>query len=917
MDLPKDIEELVEKHTLADDVEIDDPNCPVCLLPYSSQSSSELPLKIPGCSHIMGGRCLATWLAGSNSCPLCRTPVLAIATHRGRFFEVSTAELEAINRGDFAQGPYWRFRLAAWSIPRDYITPPFFCMFSPFESSFWQLCEAVISVMPLRRPSAAARHIPDFIHSNHHGTKYVLDDLSLAHTEKVRNLRLGDRRPEMDPQSSSTTTLESRRPLQVHSCVICQRRKVKCDRSDPCSNCVKHRVQCEYRSPAPPKRRKRASPDPDVHAKLKRYENILQRHGVNPEEVYDKPLPARPDYPLALARAKETNNTSDSAHETPQHSSTFKHLEELLEGSDDESRKPGPGVIQKAYDKLHADGSGLLFGFSVKDELKSLHPQPINIFRLWQTYLNSVYPLSMLFHAPTVQQQILDASANLDNVSETMEALMFAIYYAAVVALTAEDCEAMFGLSQSVVVNKYMLATQQALNAAKLLKNMNMTVLQALVIFLTASRHSIDPRSLWIHCGTAVRLGQRIGLHRDGTTVGLSPFDTEMRRRLWWQIVLLDSRVAELSGAGTSVLSTPFDTFLPSNVNDSNLLPEMGEMPPEQKGASDMIFCLTRCEIANFMKQSNTTFFFDGAWARSDGAPASLAEKDAAIDELEDHLERKYLRHCDPQITLHFLTKIFTRTALWRMRLVAHHPRHYPDRGASMPAAEKDLLCRLSLNMIENDNIAHRNRSADRFAWFVNTNFQLPAFIYLLSELRHRTRGELSDRGWDAIAEGFRNRIDFIAERKHSPVFQATSALALKAWQAREMDALAHGEPGLQQPEYITTLKGIVGNPTPQPKNKHQRRFEDNKHEYMHTPTDSTIGDSSSFQQGTPSNGSTTATTAPPPPPQARALGQEPTEWSPIDWMYWDELIQNWEPGINADGSGELDFNFGGGFHVG
>lgn len=123
----------------------------------------------------------------------------------------------------------------------------------------------------------------------------------------------------MDPQSTSTTAHESGRPLQLHSCVICQRRKVKCDRTDPCSNCVKHRVQCEYRSPAPPKRRKRASPDPDVHAKLKRYEHILQRHGVSPEELNDKP--ARPDYHLAFARSKETNNTNDSDHVTPQSSS--------------------------------------------------------------------------------------------------------------------------------------------------------------------------------------------------------------------------------------------------------------------------------------------------------------------------------------------------------------------------------------------------------------------------------------------------------------------------------------------------------------------------------------------------------------------------------------------------------------------
>ena len=90
----------------------------------------------------------------------------------------------------------------------------------------------------------------------------------------------------------------------------------------------------------------------------------------------------------------------------------------------------------------------------------------------------------MIFHAPTVQQQILDASANLENVSESVEALMFAIYYAAVVALPAEECEAMFGLPQPVVVNKHMLAAQRALNAAKLLKSLDITILQALVIFL-------------------------------------------------------------------------------------------------------------------------------------------------------------------------------------------------------------------------------------------------------------------------------------------------------------------------------------------------------------------------------------------------------------------------------------------------
>lgn len=376
-----------------------------------------------------------------------------------------------------------------------------------------------------------------------------------------------------------------------------------------------------------------------------------------------------------------------------------------------------------------------------------------------------------------------------------------------------------------------------------------------------------------------------------------------MRRRLWWQIVLLDSRVAELSGAGTSILSTPFDTFLPSNVNDSNLNPEMGEMPPDHLGASDIIFCLARCEIGNFLKRSNTTFFFfDGAWARSDGSPASLAEKDAAIDELEHRLEERYLKHCDPQITLHFLTKIFSWTALWRMRLVAHHPRHYPDRGASMPAAEKDLLCRLSLNMIENDNVAHRNKSADRFAWFVNTNFQLPALIYLLSELRHRTRGELADRGWDVVAECLLYRLPSLVERKQSPMFKAASALVLKAWQAREIDASAHGEPLSSPPEYIMTLRSVFGEP---PASKGKKMYGYDRSTYLQSPADSTTPGETADIAPNIQKDACNGMSADPGPSMEPGVGH--TEWSPMDWTYWDELIQNWEPQI-PDGSEQFDF---------
>lgn len=34
--------------------------------------------------------------------------------------------------------------------------------------------------------------------------------------------------------------------LRIWSCVTCRRRKVKCDRKDPCSNCVKNQIECHF-----------------------------------------------------------------------------------------------------------------------------------------------------------------------------------------------------------------------------------------------------------------------------------------------------------------------------------------------------------------------------------------------------------------------------------------------------------------------------------------------------------------------------------------------------------------------------------------------------------------------------------------------------------------------------------------------
>ena len=51
-------------------------------------------------------------------------------------------------------------------------------------------------------------------------------------------------------------------------------------------------------------------------------------------------------------------------------------------------------------------------------------------------------------------------------------------------------------------------------------------------------RQNQNAHALWILTGVALRIGQRMGLHVDGATLGLPVFEAEMRRRIWWQIML-------------------------------------------------------------------------------------------------------------------------------------------------------------------------------------------------------------------------------------------------------------------------------------------------------------------------------------------------------------------------------------------
>ena len=146
-------------------------------------------------------------------------------------------------------------------------------------------------------------------------------------------------------------------------------------------------------------------------------------------------------------------------------------------------------VFKKAWDQLHENGDHLLFGLrKTAVDISTLQPEPVQIFRLWQIYLENVNPLLKVTHTPSLQGRIIEAASNVSNISPTLEALMFSIYCMSILSLTMDDCQAMFGSSKVDLLTRYQFGCQQALLNCGFLRCDDYDCLTALYLYLVSCR---------------------------------------------------------------------------------------------------------------------------------------------------------------------------------------------------------------------------------------------------------------------------------------------------------------------------------------------------------------------------------------------------------------------------------------------
>ncbi|KAF2097191.1 putative C6 transcription factor [Rhizodiscina lignyota] len=618
--------------------------------------------------------------------------------------------------------------------------------------------------------------------------------------------------PAPTPDSSSKLS----KPQRVLACVLCQQRKVRCDRKFPCANCIKSGAQC-VPATLNPRRRRRRFPERELLERLHKYEELLRQNNIkfeplHKDQVGEKESPNAQSGNDSDDEQQEVEGPGSSSHSTivkPRRAHKSKYaLSKKLESSEDDVREV---VVRKLYDQLFEDNDHLLFGSRKTNvDLSTLHPEPVQIFRLWQMYLDNVDPLLKVTHTPSLQGRIIEAASDITKVSPNLEALMFSIYCMSLQSLTPQDSQSMFGSSSGDLLPRYQFGCQQALLNCGFLRSSDRDCLTALYLYLVSVRSGTDPRALSSMLGIALRIAQRMGIHSESACAKCSVLEAEMRRRLWWSLTLFDTRIGELAICKTAMLAPLWDCKIPLNVNDSDLRPEMKEPPAVQERSTEALFVAVRSELGEFVR--HTRFHLDFAnpalKAFAKGVQHAHDLEGGELVALEKMIEDKYLQFCDPDSPLHFMTIWMTRGYLAKCRLVEHYSR-YSKSSAHQTEAQLEDAISYALSMLECDTKIMTSPLTKGYLWLAHFYFPFPAYIHIIQDLKRRPLSEQAEQCWRLMSDNYEARFVFDLDISDGPFHNIMSSLVLRAWEAHEAASTQSGEP-LNPPKMVSRIREKV-----------------------------------------------------------------------------------------------------------
>lgn len=400
-------------------------------------------------------------------------------------------------------------------------------------------------------------------------------------------------------------------------------------------------------------------------------------------------------------------------------------------------------------ERTPAERHGFLFGHNLSPfspSLTDLHPLPSQIPFLLEVFSENVNSIFQIVHIPTIKNMVRDwRGREMKGLSPANEALMFAIYYAAITSMEEEDVLLNFGTTKVELNLKYRQGLEHALARADFLNVPDFVLVQAFAIFLTLARRHDSPRFVWMMTGLLIRMGQALGLHRDGTHFDyLSPFDIEMRRRVWWTLCILDVRASEDQGTDYTITKASFDTKIPLNLNDTDLDPESKRTLQPRDTLTDMSVArvsFSMCEVTRQMM----------AHGFKDEAP-SLEKQSHLLQQIYQGLERDFLQYSTESGNIKYWVIVtVARLLLAKMTLLIYLPLLFSSPNEDFSEELRTKLLVSSIEVAEYNHALNNEQACRHWRWVFQTYTHWYSIVYMMLEISRRPWSPLSERAWVAL----------------------------------------------------------------------------------------------------------------------------------------------------------------------
>ncbi|KAJ9481552.1 hypothetical protein VN97_g11920 [Penicillium thymicola] len=621
------------------------------------------------------------------------------------------------------------------------------------------------------------------------------------------------------------------------SCGPCRHRKLKCNRTNPCENCVKRgdAASCNY---AQPNSRKKNStqqvsntPD-DMQNRIDRLEGLVLSLMTNGSQS------AGPAAAMAALSGESSTGSTRFSHDIDAEEDGMEGAEE----SDTDQVTKSFGVMKmdnnKSYyisdahwvsvlndisevrsffathkkqleeqvEKVKAarpasdtTGANLLFGINrsmSRGEIMSGLPSKYTTDILIARYFNCYDPATHVLHGPTFQAQY---NKHWDDPAATelvWIAMLFGMMRLAMLSYHREGDEPPEFRGKSLdMAAGFRNSVAQCLTLADYTKP-HPNLIEAFVFHLHGdfSQTREADISIWVMTGVVARLAMRSGYHRDSKMYpNITPFQGEMRRRVWTFVRQADLLFSYQVGLPGMIRGTESDTELPRNLYDDDFDEDCKELPPPRQLNEPT-------PISYLIAKARLAYVFGKVVDQSSAVSTAPYEKVMEIDTelrqardlIPDHLRIRPMEECQLDPVNLIMSRFSVMAVYNKAQCVLHRP--YVVRARENPRftysrrtcidSAMELLHVQALLHAETRNGRLRSRQS-RVTSQSSADFLLAATIVTL-DLYHGLSLQVSGRpSGDTYTWGRERRDEMTAAIQHSKeIWDESLDESMEAWKA-------------------------------------------------------------------------------------------------------------------------------------